>query len=372
MIWSRHAFLETLTCFSRNDDALFHKPCPLQLGLTLTLIPEGSAHGSSIKSQESKLSSTKYEIDNINSVNCSDLKLFTKSRNYPYVALTSFQGSGNTWTRHLLQVFTGISTGSLYHDQTIRKNSDLNRLAHQVNNVMCQNQPNYSNYIAIKCHRWPDYLRQGEKNVKCADIFNKAIFLIRNPVDAIISEYKRLKAKNSGAENAHVSKISNRELIRLWNEKLHSFQSQKVDQWLHLLTGWISFYSKLNKKSDNPKEIKSNLLILCYENLKEDTITQLQRLPEFLNLEKSEIRPQCLANNLEGAFHRPKARRTVKRSIDPPARDLNNIEMFTNETLLKMRNNMKTAYKLLDEYHYDQKKCILQYLHQIDLFWRIN
>ena len=53
------------------------------------------------KSQVIKSTSNiKYGIDNFNSVNCSDLRLFNKSRNYPYVALTSFQGSGNTWTRH--------------------------------------------------------------------------------------------------------------------------------------------------------------------------------------------------------------------------------------------------------------------------------
>ena len=313
----------------------------------------------------------KHKNDNINSANCSDLKLFTKSRNYPYVALASFQGSGNTWTRHLLQVFTGISTGSLYHDGTIRKNSNLNRLAHAVSNKICQTQPDYSNYIAIKCHRWPDYLRhvQGNRYVHCADIFNKTIFLIRNPVDAIVSEYKRLQAKKQKAENAHTLKITNRELISLWSEKLHNFQSQKVDQWLELLVGWISFYSEFNNKNKNngnAKKLNSNLLILCYENLREETTAQLQRLPEFLNLEKSEIRPQCLADNLEGAFRR------AVRSIDSPVEDLKNIETFTNETLVKMRKNMKTAYKLLDEHHYDQKRCVLQYLHQIDLFMGIN
>ena len=37
------------------------------------------------------------------------------------IALASYPGSGNTWVRHLLQQATGILTGSIYLDPTLRE-----------------------------------------------------------------------------------------------------------------------------------------------------------------------------------------------------------------------------------------------------------
>ena len=40
----------------------------------------------------------------------------------PLTALASSPGSGNTWTRHLIQQFSGYVTGSIYTDSVLRKN----------------------------------------------------------------------------------------------------------------------------------------------------------------------------------------------------------------------------------------------------------
>lgn len=42
------------------------------------------------------------------------------NRNSPIVALISFPGSGNTWLRHLLEQATGIYTGSIYCDRSLK------------------------------------------------------------------------------------------------------------------------------------------------------------------------------------------------------------------------------------------------------------
>ena len=39
----------------------------------------------------------------------------------PSVVLASKPGSGNTWTRYLLQMATGVQTGSFYNDTTLKK-----------------------------------------------------------------------------------------------------------------------------------------------------------------------------------------------------------------------------------------------------------
>jgi hypothetical protein len=40
----------------------------------------------------------------------------------PKTGLTSVPGSGNTWVRHLLQLATGIYTGSVYNDNSLKDN----------------------------------------------------------------------------------------------------------------------------------------------------------------------------------------------------------------------------------------------------------
>ena len=65
-----------------------------------------------------KLLSTKEENTKIN---CSwpFLKLRTEG---PVTALASKPGSGNTWVRHLLQLATGIQTGSIFNEQRLKRN----------------------------------------------------------------------------------------------------------------------------------------------------------------------------------------------------------------------------------------------------------
>ena len=40
----------------------------------------------------------------------------------PRTVLASLPGSGNTWVRHLIQLATGVVTGSIYMDHNLQKN----------------------------------------------------------------------------------------------------------------------------------------------------------------------------------------------------------------------------------------------------------
>ena len=42
------------------------------------------------------------------------------------VGLASYPSSGNTWLRYLIEAITGIYTGSMYNDVTIRCRAELN------------------------------------------------------------------------------------------------------------------------------------------------------------------------------------------------------------------------------------------------------
>lgn len=120
----------------------------------------------------------------------------------PIVALVSFHGSGNTWVRHLIEQATGVFTGSIYCDPGLK-------VAFPGESVIS------SNVIVTKTHRCdsmelPDDIMMftGKR------IYDKAILLVRNPYDALISEAnRRWNSKHSvndhlgvAAESAFVSK----------------------------------------------------------------------------------------------------------------------------------------------------------------------
>lgn len=93
--------------------------------------------------------------------------------------LASFPGSGNTWSRLLLEETTGVYTGSVYCD------TQLLRSGHYGEGI------NSSHVIAIKSHTRfkPDDVRG-------------IIYIVRNPFHAILSKYawKSTKAHTTAVE----------------------------------------------------------------------------------------------------------------------------------------------------------------------------
>ena len=109
-------------------------------------------------------------------------------RKHPVVALASFQGSGNTWVRHLLEQSTGIYTGSIYCDTTLK--------AAFPGEHVCS-----ANVLVVKTHH-PDstHLPKDVKLILKRNSFDKAIVLVRNPYDALVSEANRRWNVNVKAE----------------------------------------------------------------------------------------------------------------------------------------------------------------------------
>ncbi|XP_053386775.1 WSCD family member CG9164-like [Mercenaria mercenaria] len=97
----------------------------------------------------------------------------------PMTGLVSFPGSGNTWTRHLIQQMTGIGTSSVYCDLQLKKGGFP---------YECYKKRNRT--VVIKTHE-----------PKHVTMFTKIVFLIRNPYDAILS-YTKFK---TGGHTKHSS-----------------------------------------------------------------------------------------------------------------------------------------------------------------------
>jgi len=96
------------------------------------------------------------------------------------VALASFPGSGNTWTRTLLEQATGVYTGSIYRDGSLV-------------NAGFEGECLISrNVIAVKTHS----TYEPGVNQRVAVNFDAVIYIIRNLHDALVSEYSRRSTKS--------------------------------------------------------------------------------------------------------------------------------------------------------------------------------
>lgn len=116
------------------------------------------------------------------------------------IGLVSFPGSGNTWVRGLLQLATGICTGSIYCDRDLRRNGFSGEGLHS------------GSVLVTKTHR-PN-CKSYKRNGLPAAMLNltKVILIIRNPFHAIISERNRQSSGNnktsslySGSKGRHVA-----------------------------------------------------------------------------------------------------------------------------------------------------------------------
>ena len=124
---------------------------------------------------------------------------FMKSK-LPLVALVSFHGSGNTWLRYLLEQSTGILTGSIYCDKILKSTFPGESVVS-------------NNVIAVKTHHADS--RSLPKDVQITmkqELYDKAIVLVRDPYDAILSEANRRWNANIKVNN-HIGLASEASFI---------------------------------------------------------------------------------------------------------------------------------------------------------------
>ena len=109
---------------------------------------------------------------------CQHCKNMSFQSSGPVVVLASVPGSGNSWVRQLLESATGIYTGAMYCDSSY------------VNAGMIGEGVDTNNVIAIKAHYAPSFVKKLLNN-------DKAIYIVRSPFGAILSENNRNVARTS-------------------------------------------------------------------------------------------------------------------------------------------------------------------------------
>ena len=237
-----------------------------------------------------------------------DLKL-------PYVSLSSLQGSGNTWTRHLLHVYTGLATGSLYNDPALRESGEFAVSKPTLSNSLFIKQKTQSPYAPRLTYKWHEF--PGRNPSRWGKIkFSKTVMIIRNPFDAIVAQTVRVGAvgyfRNVLGMDVKKARVvaKTRRLTLEQTKDLDGFNEGNLrawlNKWLLLIKKWIS-EAKYHAKEHNDSNISNYLNLLCYDRL-QDSSTQSNDVRDAINFiglkDPTYHRPECLKEESEGSFHR--------------------------------------------------------------------
>ncbi|XP_021372453.1 WSCD family member CG9164-like [Mizuhopecten yessoensis] len=196
-------------------------------------------------------------------IQCKGESVTGSSTRLPRAALASSPGSGNTWTRHLLQQATGIATGSIYGDGQLQQRGFPGE-------TKCVK---VDECLIVKTHEWKnDY----------QTYYDRAILILRHPRESVVSSFHYF---NGG--------------LHLKEANLQLFHS---DHWIRFAEERIQFWHGLNydwvTKYHNP------LHIIFYEELKAYQIIQIEQAVKFLNFTMTETDKTCMKKNIEGNFQR--------------------------------------------------------------------
>ncbi|XP_070574759.1 sialate:O-sulfotransferase 1-like [Ptychodera flava] len=224
---------------------------------------------------------------------------------FPLVPLISPPGAGSTWLRHLIEQATGFYTGSVFDDKGLYGGGFLGEYEDY----------RAGNTLTVKVH-----------NVKRLSKFCKAaILLLRNPIDIVIAE------KNRQSADGHLGEAT-------WRK-----DSRTDEDWNQFAYTEFERYERIVNDFSN---LTVPTLIVHYENIKNDSLTEVKRIVDFLNMTVNEERKICAENNGEGHFHRHKS------DAKTP------YKTFTDEMICDALALMEKASKLIAEKGHQPLPCL--------------
>ncbi|XP_022406471.1 WSC domain-containing protein 2 isoform X3 [Delphinapterus leucas] len=225
---------------------------------------------------------------------CMDRR-FLPAKSKQLIALASFPGAGNTWARHLIELATGFYTGSYYFDGSLYNKGFKGERDHWRS----------GRTICIKTHE------SGQKEIEA---FDAAILLIRNPYKALMAEFNRKYGGHIGfAAHAHWKG-------KEWPEFVRNY----APWWATHTLDWLKFGKKV--------------LVVHFEDLKQDLFVQLGRMVGLLGVAVREDRLLCVESQKDGNFKRSGLR---KLEYDPYTVDMQktiSAYIKTVDAALKGRN----------------------------------
>ncbi|KAK3086361.1 hypothetical protein FSP39_017393 [Pinctada imbricata] len=177
------------------------------------------------------------------------------------IALASYFGSGNTWPRQIIEKATGIYTGCDYTDDDLKRNGFLGE------NIM------NGSTVVVKTHEFtPFHLKT----------YQKAVLLIRNPYDAILSNFHLRHSKS------HTGTATDEEFKKDWD----IYVQEGAERWRNTYLAWLKFTGPLH--------------IIRYEDLKDNFMQEVAALVKFLNFPILHKRLACVMTDRYEKFQRRK------------------------------------------------------------------
>ena len=228
------------------------------------------------------------------------------------VALASLPGSGNTWLRYSLEQFTGILTGSIYNDAVLK--SKLS--GEGIHN---------GSVSVVKTHGLSDNKKLFHFDPEFSVSYNKAVILIRNPKDAIISEVNRRYT-----EPSHTGYIGEE---RWKSHEVQAYMMYLLDKYSKFILHWLIAFP-------GPK------IVVQYENLKLDLFNEINKIATFLQLPQNIEGAECLKLDRDGGYKRKP--NEWEPYLSPEVVEALKIAIVRTETILEEYNiSYKIGYNLI-------------------------
>lgn len=190
--------------------------------------------------------------------------------------LASYPGSGNTWTRVMLQAITGVYTGSMYDDARLKEEGLLgegHRDPHEV--------------FTIKTHL--PVVPGRDPHATVPRLFGRAIVITRHPLKAMLSWTSlRLGKGDHGLEQPRAK-------VRHF---FTSFRPMFMSLWVNHSTYWSDVF-------------KGKRLFVKYEDIKKHTLkTYFERILPFLHVD---VKRQSIVDVVKCALDKSNAEHATHR-----------------------------------------------------------
>jgi len=224
---------------------------------------------------------------------CKQLKDMRFINDSETIVLVSFPGSGNTWTRLLLEQVTGIFTGSVYCDKELKQEAFLGESVASGNVIVVKTHVPGTGYPKMHRHA------TNPTNLK------GAIFITRNPLDCLVSEWNGQnlhKHRHTAAVGKDYfgkrSKFANNIALIMFcilgnNYGWNQFVINRMEVFYPLYHYWLM-------------DAKIPVLVIKYEDMVKNVTSNLRKMLNFLNVSYSEKDFSCVEHNEMKLFYRHK------------------------------------------------------------------
>ncbi|CAG5110267.1 Oidioi.mRNA.OKI2018_I69.chr2.g4682.t1.cds [Oikopleura dioica] len=263
-----------------------------------------------------EISSKTFDAENLSTAEEESCVLKTKLADFdelPLIILTSNPGSGNTWSRLLIETATGYYSGSVYNELTMFKNGFIGELE----------PPTSGRTVVVKSH--------SNSNSENAD---GIVMVIRNPYDSFKADFNRQMS------STHTGQVD----PKIYNKtEWEQFIEPRAKRWASSVS-WFPKYAK---------EVNIPIKTIFYENLLQDSSKEMSKFLDWysdnfqIEIPDRENRLSCMSES-QGAFYRkkeplkfeifkPKMKTTVNYYIKRVIKfyEENNFETGLLETYLK-------------------------------------